>query len=136
MDRSVLVYDGDTAGIGAVAGALTRLADGIVAVPWGCESVGAFLDAQFGGRPFAFVLIEGDAVHVGGAAVERLLRGRLPGPVAGLARRLYDVVGGPFGRVVHGRRPADIDGTFPLAAGARPHAESLRRDCAVAGDRG
>lgn len=117
MNRSVLVYDDDTTKIGTIIGGMTHLADDVIGVPWGCEAAGAFFDAQFGGRPFAFVLVKDDAVHVGDAAVGRLLHGR---GVAGLAGRLYAAVGGPFGQAVHDRRPADIDGTFPLGGGPSP----------------
>lgn len=126
MTRSVLVYDGGNRWFRAAADALACRTD-LVPVPWGSERARAFLDAQFGERPFAFVLVEDDVVHVGPETVERLLRRRgASASVAAAAGRAYPRVAGPFGRVVHGRAPADLAGTFPLAPEARAHLEPLR----------
>jgi hypothetical protein len=97
-------------------------------VPWDAREIQAFLDAQFGSRPFAFVLIEEDTVHVGEETVARLLRSRgVPESLTRALTRAYPVVAAPFGRVVHGRAPADIHGTFPLDDDARTQVEPLRR---------
>jgi expansin (peptidoglycan-binding protein) len=126
MTRSLLVYDGSKRAFRAAAAALACRTD-LVPVPWESEAVGAFLEAQFGGRPFAFVLVEGDDVHVGSGTVERLLRRRGVRPsVAAALAGAYPHVAGPFGRVAHGREPADLDGTFPLDPEARAHVASLR----------
>jgi len=67
-------------------------------------------------------------VHVGDAAVERLLeRWGANERVATLARRLYPPAAAPFGRLVHGREPADRHGTYPLTEDAAAHLDPLRR---------
>jgi hypothetical protein len=60
--RPLLVYDGSKQLFRTAA---NRLTDGATLRPvrWGHESVQAFLDAQFGSRPFAFILVEDDHVH-------------------------------------------------------------------------
>jgi hypothetical protein len=126
--RPLLVYDGSKRLFRTAA---NRLTDGATLRPvrWGHESVQAFLDAQFGSRPFAFILVEDDHVHVGAETVTRLLRkGGVDGGVARLFERAYPTVAGPFGRVVHGQAPADITGSFPLDEQARGHLAPLRRE--------
>ncbi|WP_318569638.1 hypothetical protein [Salinigranum marinum] len=128
MTRSLLVYDGSNALFRTAAEAATRYSSDVLTVPWQTAEIQAFLDAQFGSRPFAFVLVEGDSVHVGGDTVERLLRRRgISGPVVRFLTRAYPTVAAPFGRAVHGREPADIHGTFPLDDDARAHLDPLRR---------
>jgi hypothetical protein len=128
MTRSILVYDAGAAPFRAVADRLASRSEGLVPVAWGSEPVQAFLEAQFGERPFSLVLVEGSSVHVGETAVDRLLDGWGVDPtVATLLTRLYPPVAGPFGRVFHGREPADLHGTFPLSDAARSHADRLRR---------
>jgi hypothetical protein len=95
--RPLLVYDGSRRLFRTAA---NRLTDGAALRPvrWGHESVQAFLDAQFGSRPFAFILVEDDHVHVGAETVVRLLRkGGIDGGVARLLERAYPTVAGPFG---------------------------------------
>lgn len=128
MTRSLLVYDGSRELFRAVADALASRSDHLEPVPWSQETVQRFLEAQFGHQPFAFILIEGDSIHVGAETVERVLRDQgLPESVTGLVKRAYPAVADPFGRAVHGQEPADIDGTFPLEDEARPYVETLRQ---------
>lgn len=134
MSQPVLVYDGSNRWFRAVGEMLADRSEDLVLVPWRAEGVQAFLEAQFGGRPFAFVMVEldEDTVHVGGETVERLLRDQgLPEPTVALLKRLYPAVSDPLGRLLHGREPADIDGSFPVAEEARPHIETLRRSCSL-----
>lgn len=72
-------------------------------------------------------------VRAGGKAVCRLLCDRNASwrPVDA-ARRTYEIVGDSFGQVVHGPTPANVDGTFLLAEGARPRLEPLQRECSLA----
>ena len=128
MQRSLLVYDGSNALFRAAAAAVTGRFEDVEAVPWGAESVQAFLEAQFGGRPFAFMLVEANVVHVGEETVARVLRrGGAAEPVVDGGRRAYSAVAGPFTEAVHGRRAADLHGTFELAPAAATHLEELRR---------
>jgi hypothetical protein len=125
---SLLIYDGSVPAYVRVA---ERAADAwrrLRPVPWGDERVQSFLAAQFDATPFSFILVEADTVYAGRAAVERLLeRLGAAGPIARLVRDAYPVVADPFGRVFHGRPPADLHGTFPLADAAATHLDSLRR---------
>ncbi len=126
MSRTLLIYDGSRPAFRAIAEAVTGGPDGFRPVPWGDDRVQAFLAAQFDDRPFAFLVIEGDSVHVGDAAVERVLERYGADAVAPFARRLYPAAAGPFGRIVHGREPADRHGTVPLSEAAAEHLEPLR----------
>jgi len=127
----VLLYDGSRPAFRTVADAATRCAD-LRAVPLESDAAERFLDAQFDERPFAFVLVEDESVHAGGATVERVLERRgLGGPVAALARRAYGPLSGPVGRLIHGQAPADVDGTRPLRDAARGPADRLREGTAV-----
>lgn len=135
MSDSFLVYDGRNRLFQAAAKQVARLSGNLRLVPWRSKSTRAFIEAQFGDHLFVFVLIdpETDEVHAGGRAVRRLLCDRgVPRRLVGAAQRTYEAVGDPFGQVVHGQAPADVDGTFPLAEDARPHLESLRRECSLA----
>jgi hypothetical protein len=128
MSQSLLVYDDRPAWLRAAVEALTRCSDDLKPAAWHSSEIQAFLDAQFDARPFALVLIEEDVVHVGSATVERVLRSR--GVASSLTRalsRAYPAVAGPFGRVFHGREPAELHGTFPLDEAARVHVDPLRR---------
>jgi hypothetical protein len=49
------------------------------------------------------MLIQGESVHVGGAAVKEALEGLdVAAPVARLVEQVYPIAAAPFGRVVHG----------------------------------
>lgn len=126
MPPAVLLYDGRRRAFRAVADRLASCDDGLAVGRLESPPARRFLKAQFGGQPFAFVLVEGESVHVGSAAVRRLLRRRGAGPVAGLVARAYPPLAPSFGRVVHGEEPADIDGTFSLADAARDPLAALR----------
>jgi hypothetical protein len=123
---AVLLYDGRRRVFRALADRFADRVVDLVTVPLESAPARRFLEAQFGGRPFAVVLVEGESVHVGSAAVGRVLRRRGAGPAAGLVARAYPTVAPAFGRVVHGREPADLDGTFPLAEAARDPLSALR----------
>jgi hypothetical protein len=126
MTRSLLVYDGRTRWLRTLADAVTRCSD-VTPVPWESDAIQAFLGAQFGSHPFAFMLIDDDTVHVGSETVERVLRRRgLSAPVSGLFGRAYPLAAGPIGRLFHGREPSDLDGSFPLTEDARAHVDPLR----------
>jgi len=99
----VLVYDGRKQAFRSAVDLLTCGVEDLLAAPWESESVQAFLEAQFRGRPFVFCLIDATAVHVGEAAVRRALEARgIAPPVARGFERLYPLIAAPFGRVVHG----------------------------------
>lgn len=121
-----MLYDGRRRVFRAVADRLASCDDGLAVGRLESSPVQQFLEAQFGGQPFAFVLVENDSVHVGSAAVRHLLRRRGAGRTAGLVARAYPPLAPPFGRVVHGEEPADIDGTFPLADAARAPLAALQ----------
>lgn len=117
-EQSVLLYDGSRAVFRSLAAAVERHA-GLVLVPLESGTGCAFLDRQFGERPFAFLLVEDGRVYAGRSAISRLLeRYGVSDRVTAAVERLYAVGGDPFGRVVHGAEPADLDGEFPLDGGA------------------
>ena len=128
-DAPVLIFDGDCPYCSVAALALRRL-DGVVAVPWAADPVGPFLDAQFGSRPFAMVLVDPTErrVYAGRSAAEELAdRAGTPGIVGGLVRdnydRIADVVGTLSGRT---RDPADFHDTYRLDDEAGEMVGSLR----------
>ncbi|AZQ14033.1 DUF393 domain-containing protein [Halorubrum sp. PV6] len=128
-DAPVLIFDGDCPYCSVAAVALRRL-EGVVAVPWEADPVGPFLDAQFGSRPFAMVLVDPgeNRVYAGRSAAQELAdRAGTPGIVGGLVRDNYDriasVVGTLSGR---GRDPADIHETYRLRDEARDLVADLR----------
>ena len=128
-DAPVLIFDGDCPYCSVAAVALRRL-DGVVAVPWEADPVGPFLDAQFGSRPFAMVLVDPAKrrVYAGRSAAEELAeRAGTPGIVGGLVRDNYDriahVVGTLSGR---DRDPADFHDTYRLDDEAGEMVRSLR----------
>jgi len=124
----VLVYDGRKQAFRSAVDLLTCGVEDLLAAPWESESVQAFLEAQFGGRPFVFCLIDATAVHVGEAAVRRALEARgIAPPVARGFERLYPLIAAPFGRVVHGEPPADIHGSFRIKPDAQPHVDAIRK---------
>lgn len=124
---SVLVYDGRKEAFRTAVDVLTYGMDDVIAVPWESEPIQEFLEAQFGSRPFVFLLIEGDAVHAGETAVRRALDARgIASPVARGFESLYPKIADPFGRVVHGEAPADIHGSYRLDEAARPYIDSIR----------
>ncbi|OYR38872.1 DUF393 domain-containing protein [Halorubrum sp. Ib24] len=128
-DAPVLIFDGDCPYCSVAALALRRL-EGVVAVPWEADPVGPFLEAQFGSRPFAMVLVDPGRlrVYAGRSAAEELAdRAGTPGIVGGLVRdnydRIADVVGTLSGR---GRDPADVHETYRLTDAARDLVDDLR----------
>lgn len=128
MKKSLLVYDGSNSLFRAVVEAVSCRSDEIVAVRWDSEPIQAFLEAQFDARPFAFILIEGDSVHVGEETVGRVLsRMGFADPLVDGLKRTYATGGVPFGRLVHGRTVADINGTFSLSSEAETHLADLRQ---------
>lgn len=128
MKKSLLVYDGSNSLFRVVVEAVTRRSDEIMAVRWDSEPIQAFLEAQFDARPFAFILIEGNSVHVGEETVGRVLsRMGLADPLVDGLKRTYATGSVPFGRLVHGRTVADLDGTFPLSSEAEARLAHLRQ---------
>jgi len=125
----VLIFDGDCPYCSVAAVALRRI-EGVEAVPWEADPVGPFLDAQFGDRPFAMVLIDPRErrVYAGRSAAKELAdRAGTPGIVGGLVRdnyeRIADVVGTLSGR---GRDPADVHDTYELDPAAGDLVDGLR----------
>jgi hypothetical protein len=127
VTRSILVYDDSTEWLRAVADLVASIGD-FRAVPWESDAVQAFLDAQFDDRPFALLLVDDDTVYAGKAAVERLLdEYGFDAELTRLVEQVYPPFSAPFGRLVHGREPADLHGTFPLDEAAAAELDSLRR---------
>lgn len=127
--QPVLVYDGRKPVFRHAVDVLTYGMDDLIAVPWESEPIQTFLEAQFGSRPFVFLLIEGDAVHAGETAVRRAMDARgIARPVARGFESLYPKIADPFGRVVHGEAPADIHGSYRLDEEARPYIDSIREN--------
>ncbi|QWC20085.1 DUF393 domain-containing protein [Halorubrum sp. 2020YC2] len=128
-DAPVLIFDGDCPYCSVAAVALRRL-DGVVAVPWEADPVGPFLDAQFGSRPFAMVLVDPAErrVYAGRSAAEELAgRAGTPGIVGGLVRDNYDAIAGVVGALSgRDRDPADFHDTYPLDGDAGEMVTSLR----------
>jgi hypothetical protein len=127
--RALLVYDGRSPIFRRAIAAFTRGTD-LRPVRWESAAVQRFLRAQFDAAepPFAFLLVEEDVVHAGSETVERALARRVDGDLPGLLADAYPATAEPFGRLVHGRAPADIDGTFALTPAAREAVAPLRRD--------
>lgn len=125
----VLIFDGDCPYCSIAAVALRRL-DDIEAVPWEAEPVGPFLDAQFGARPFAMVLVDPaeQLVYAGRSAAEELAdRAGTPGIVGGLVRDNYDRIAGVVGALSgRGRDPDDFHDTYELTEEATGLVDSLR----------
>ena len=125
--RSVLVYDGRKQAFRTAVDVLTYGMDDVIPVPWESAPAQQFLEAQFGSRPFVFVLIEGDAVHAGETAVRRAMDARgIAAPLARGFQSLYPKIADPFGRVVHGEAPADIHGSYRLDPEARKIIDEIR----------
>ena len=128
-DAPVLIFDGDCPYCSVAAVALRRL-DGVAAVPWEADPVGPFLDAQFGSRPFAMVLVDpGERlVYAGRSAAEELAeRAGTPGIIGGLVRDNYDRIAGVVGALSgRGRDPDDVHETYKLADAASGLVDDLR----------
>ncbi len=128
-DAPVLIFDGDCPYCSMAAVALRRL-DGVEAVPWEADPVGPFLDAQFGSRPFAMVLVDPRErlVYAGRSAAEELAeRAGTPGIVGGLVRENYDRIAGVVGALSgRGRDPDDFHDTYELADDAASLVDGLR----------
>ncbi|MDZ7747206.1 MAG: hypothetical protein U5K28_12200 [Halobacteriales archaeon] len=119
-EPSVLLYDGSRRLFRELASRVERRADGLALVPLESETGTAFLDRQFGERPFAILFVEDDRVYAGGTAISKLLERYGAGDaITVVVERLYDVGGDSFGRVVHGAEPADLDGEFTLDGDAK-----------------
>jgi hypothetical protein len=126
--RSLLIYDGSNSLFRAAAEAATGHSDDLLAVRWDAEPVQAFLEAQFDDHPFAFIVVDDDTVHAGTATVQWLLeRGDVPDSIVDGLKRAYAAGGDPFGRLVHGRAVADVDGSFELVDEAAHHLDALRQ---------
>jgi hypothetical protein len=128
----LLVYDAEPAWARRAAALVEGQIDGLELVPWQTAGVQSLLRAQFDEEPFVFLAVDLDCgiVHAGSETVGQLLREwGAPDTVAALFERAYRVAADPVGRRLHGREPADIDGTFSLDETAARHAESLHRTC-------
>lgn len=125
--RALLIYDGQSPVFRRAMAAFTRGTD-LRPVPWESRPVQRFLEAQFGGQPFAFLLVEDDVVHAGSETVTRALRRRFDGDLPDRLAAVYPRMAEPFGRLFHGRAPADLDGTFDLKPEAVARLDPLRRE--------
>jgi hypothetical protein len=128
-DAPVLIFDGDCPYCSVAAVALRRL-EGVAAVPWEADPVGPFLDAQFGSRPFAMVLVDpGEGrVYAGRSAAEELAeRAGTPEIVGGLVRDNYDRIAGVVGTLSgRGRAPDAVHETYRLTDAASDLVDGLR----------
>ncbi|GEM_PF-203772 len=129
MSSSVLIFDGECPYCSIAAVALKRL-DDVVAVSWYDDAVGPFLDAQFGERPFAMVLVDPDEqrVYAGRSAAQELAdRAGTPGIVGSLVRENYERIAGVVGALSgRGRDPDDYHETYRLRADAADELQALR----------
>jgi hypothetical protein len=132
MRYSLLIYDGSNPAYVQVAERVATAWADLRPVAWSDERVQSFLAAQFGGRPFSFLLVEAETVFAGEAAVERLVaRLGVSDLLAALVRETYAEVADPFGRVFHGQAPADLNGIFALDETAGKHVDPLRRPITI-----
>lgn len=128
MADSLLVYDGSNPAFRAAAATVTCRLSNIRPIRWESKSVQQILEAQFNAHPFVFALIEDETIYVGAATIRRILEEyNAAKPLVETLEGLYPVVSGPFGRVVHGREPADINGSFSLKPAAEKQLVSLRQ---------
>lgn len=130
MSRPLLVYDGRHPLFRRAVAAFTRGTD-LRPVPWKSPAVQRFLAAQFDEPPFAFCLVEDGVVHVGSETVERALARHVDGPLPGLLADAYPATAAPLGRLIHGREPSPLDGTFDLRPEASAHLDPLRRSGSI-----
>lgn len=128
MERdSVLIYDGRRRLFRVVARAVGSRLDTVRVVGWQTDVAQRFLDAQFDDRPFAFLLVDDDGVHAGGRTLASLLRRHgADDRLATRVEQLYARTADPIGRLLHGREPADIEGSFALTDEARDLLPRLR----------
>jgi hypothetical protein len=132
MTESLLVYDGSNRLFRTAVESFVEPIEGLRAVRWDAEPVQRFLEAQFGDRPFVFLLVEDDTVHVGAETVRRVLERRgVAGPVAELFGEVYPATAAPVGRLVHGEVPPDRHGSEPLDEAAGEHLAPLRRSVEI-----
>ncbi|ERG96849.1 MAG: hypothetical protein J07HQW2_03333 [Haloquadratum walsbyi J07HQW2] len=125
---SLLVYDGSNPAFRAAATTVTCRLSNIRPVRWESESVQRILEAQFDACPFIFALIEDETIYVGAATIRRVLEEYdVSTPLIETLEGIYPVAAGPFGRLVHGREPANINGCFPLKSEAKNHLTSLQQ---------
>jgi len=131
---AVLIYDGDCPYCSVAATALRRV-EAVGAVPWESDAAGAFLDAQFGERPFAMFLADErrNRVYAGRAAAEELAeRAGTPSLVGSLVRDSYDQIAAAVGAASGRERdPDDYHEIYPMADDARAAFGALR-EAAVA----
>lgn len=135
MSQSILIYDGPNKVFRRLARWVAGQSDSLTLVPWRTAESREFFAEQFGDHLFAFVAIDIDegVVRAGSETIGHLVREwGAPDTMATMAERAYTTVGGPLGRIVHGQRPADVDGAFTLTEGARPHVENLLATCSLA----
>jgi len=129
MSDPVLIYDGECPYCSIAAVALKRL-DNVVTVSWYDDPVEEFLDAQFGERPFAMILVDPDEgrVYAGRSAAEELAdRAGTPGIVGSLVRDNYGRIASAVGTLSgRGRDPADFHDTYPLEEEAAEFLPALR----------
>jgi len=129
MSSSVLILDGECPYCSVAAVALKRL-DDVVAVSWYADPVEEFLDAQFGERPFAMVLVDPDErrVYAGRSAAQELAdRAGTPGIVGSLVRENYERIAGVVGALSgRGRDPDDYHDTYRLGDSATALLPALR----------
>ncbi|MFC7113966.1 DUF393 domain-containing protein [Natronoarchaeum sp. GCM10025703] len=129
MSGSVLIFDGECPYCSVAAVALKRL-DDIVAVSWYADPVKEFLDAQFGERPFAMVLVDPDEgrVYAGRSAAQELAdRAGTPSIVGSLVRENYDRIASVVGALSRrGRDPDDYHDTYRLTEEAVATLSALR----------
>jgi len=128
-DAPVLIFDGDCPYCSVAAVALRRL-EGVAAVPWEADPVGPFLDAQFGSRPFAMVLVDPGEDGCTPAARRPRSWPSAPAPpeiVGGLVRDNYDRIAGVVGTLSgRGRDPDDVHETYRLTDAASDLVDGLR----------
>ena len=115
---AVLVFDGDCPFCSAAASALRRLRD-VGAISWEDDAAQSFLEAQFGGTPFALVLADRrtETVYVGREAARELC------DRAGMPTLVQDIVGENYESIADAIRtvtgvdgdPGPYHGTYPLA---------------------
>jgi hypothetical protein len=126
--ESVLIYDGECPYCSVAARALER-AQGVGAISWYETSAQSFLQAQFGGTPFAMVLVDAteETVYAGESTAEELTRrAGMPGLVGSLVRDNYETIARVVGAASNrGRDPDDVHEQYDLTAEGAERFEAL-----------
>lgn len=127
MERTFVVYDKRFGFYGDIAGVVSdKIGDDTVLVEWKNPVIQDIITDRFGYPAFVFIVIQDNKMYIGEVGIDKFSDiADIPDGPSVIINKIYDNFADPIGRVIHGRKPADIHDTFEVTSEEKEKLQSL-----------